>query len=92
MKYYILYQENDNFDSFLNDSVIKENCKNYMRWTQHLLIVFDETTKEDIKSYIMLKYGDNIKSTNSLFQDFTPTPYVDYKPTRSIIPSVQKFK
>jgi hypothetical protein len=36
--------------------------------------------KPEIESYIMLRYGDDIKTWDHVRKDFSPVPYVDYIP------------
>lgn len=45
--------------------------------------------KPEIESYIMLKYGDEIKSWDHIRKDNSPVPHVDYEPD---IKRPEKFK
>lgn len=79
MKYYIFYRENDNFDDILFDKSIKKLFNFKIKYNQYL-ILGGEDIPEDLQSYIMLKYGDDIKDNSNVFIDRKPVPFVDYVP------------
>lgn len=88
MKYYILYREDDNFDDILSDSNIKKLFLLKIKYHQHIILGGDEIP-DDLQSYIMLKYGDDIKDMSNVFIDRKPVPFVDYTPNRD---RPEKFK
>lgn len=80
MKNFILVDESNNFDTFLDDSVIRKYISSKISWEQHLLVQLKDNTSEDVISYILLKYGDNIKNVESIIPCRKPVMYVDYLP------------
>ena len=82
MKYFIFYREDNNFDDILKDKNIKK-CFNYkLSWYQYLLLGTESLTSE-LQSYLILKYGDDIKDKSYIFSDRKPVPFVDYMPDRN---------
>lgn len=79
MKYYIFYREDSNFDDILQDSNIKKLFEFKIRYSQHLMLGGEEVP-EDIQSYIMLKYGEDIKDKKDIFIDRKPNAFIDYTP------------
>ena len=79
MKYYIFYREDNNFDDVLFDKSIKKLFNFKIKYNQYL-ILGGEDIPEDLQSYIMLKYGDDIKDNSEVFIDRRPVPFVDYTP------------
>jgi len=79
MKYYIFFKEDNKFDDILHDSNIKKLFNFKLRYSQHL-ILGSEAVPEEIQSYIMLKYGDDLRDKNTVFIDRTPKAFVDYSP------------
>jgi len=88
MKYYIFYREDNNFDDVLSDKSIKKLFNFKIKYNQYL-ILGGEDIPEDLQSYIMLKYGDDIKENSNVFVDRKPVPFVDYIPDRDC---PKKFK
>jgi hypothetical protein len=81
VKYYIFYREDDNFTDILNDKNIKK-CFHYkLKWNQYL-ILGTESISDEIQSYLVLKYGDDMKDKSYIFPDRKPIPFVDYEPDR----------
>ena len=80
MKYYNFYRESDNFDDILTDPNLKNKLKFKIRYLQNLIIGFGYKPDEKIIAYIMLKYGEDIKSFTDF--DYSPVPYKDYIPIR----------
>ena len=81
MKYFIFYREDNNFDDLLTDKNIRK-CFNYkLSWKQYLLLGTESITDE-IQSYLVLKYGDDLKDKSYVFPDRKPVPFVDYEPDR----------
>jgi hypothetical protein len=79
MKYYIFFRDDNKFDDILQDSNIKNLFNFKIRYNQHL-ILGSESIPEEIQSYIMLKYGDDLRDKNSIFIDRTPKAFLDYIP------------
>ena len=88
MKYFIFYREDNNFDDILHDTNIKKLFEFRIKYNQHLYLG-GEDIAEDIQSYILLKYGDDIRSKESIFIDRRPVPFVDYTPNSN---RPEKFK
>ena len=88
MKYYIFYREDSNFDDILHDTNTKKLFEFKIRYSQHL-ILGGEDIPEDIQSYIMLKYGDDMKDKKDIFIDRKPVPFIDYTPESN---RPEKFK
>lgn len=80
MKHFVLVDESNNFDSFLKDNTIKKYINTKISWMKHLMIILRDDTPEDTISYILLKYGDNIKNTKDLTVDRSPIMYAEYDP------------
>jgi len=81
MKYYTFERESNNFDDILKDPGIKSAIYSKITWKNHLMIGLDEYGSQKIdqlSSYIVLKYGDDIRT--SLTKDYTPIMDVDYTP------------
>lgn len=79
MKHYIFYREDNDFTDILQDSNIKKLFEFKLSFLQHL-ILGGEDIPEDIQSYILLKYGDDLKDKSFLFVDRKPKPFIDYNP------------
>lgn len=82
MKYFIIYKEDSNFDEILHDYNIKKLFDFKLRFSQHL-ILGGEDIPEEVQSYILLKYGDDIKNSKDIFIDRKPLPFIDYTPDSS---------
>lgn len=81
MKYFIFYREDNNFDDILLDKNIKK-CFHYkLSWYQYL-ILGTESIKDETQSYLVLKYGDDMKDKSYVFPDRKPKPFIDYEPER----------
>ena len=98
MKNFILVDESDNFDMFLDDKIIKKYISTKISWHHHLLVQLKDNTTEDVISYILLKYGDNVKNVESIIPCRKPVMYVDYLPkeenkfTKYIYENQRNFK
>jgi hypothetical protein len=79
MKYFIFYREDNNFTDILKDKNIKKYFHFKISWSQYLLLG-TETITEEIQSYLVLKYGDDMKDKSYVFPDRKPVPFVDYTP------------
>lgn len=80
MKYINFFRDSNKFDDILVDPAIKNLVHIKSRWYGHLMIGVGEEHDQAI-SYIMLKYGDEMKG-DYLVPDRTPIPGVDYIPKR----------
>ena len=88
MKYFIFYREDDDFNDILQDQNTKKLFDLKIKFNQHLILGGDEIP-DDLQSYIMLKYGDDIKNPNHIFIDRKPVPFKDYLPNNN---RPEKFK
>ena len=83
MKFLTFTREKNNFDDILKDVSLKNKYKTKIEYSEHLVLGFVEDDNfGKTLSYIMLKYGDDMKDFESLVPDRTPTPNVDYVPIR----------
>lgn len=73
-------RSNNNFDDILNDSSLKKFIDYKITWSNHLLIKFTYVMPNEIKTYINIKYGDDIVDRTQIVPDRTPKMYVDYIP------------
>ncbi len=79
MNYYIFHRENDDFNDIITDSNIKKLFVLKIKYHQYLILGSD-VIPDDLQSYIMLKYGDDIRDYSHIFIDRKPIPFVDYTP------------
>ena len=77
MTTYKFYRESNDFKDILEDSTIKKKIVTKISWRGHLLIQLDDYESK-LHSYIILKYGDDLR--NNLVTDRTPIPFKDYQP------------
>lgn len=82
MKYFIFYRENDNFDDLLSEKDILKHFSLKLKWHQYLILGSDEICQE-YQSYLVLKYGDDLRDKSNIFIDRTPKPFIDYHPDRN---------
>ena len=83
MKFLIFTRENSNFDDILKDLTLKKQYKTKIEYRENLILGFPENDDfGKTLSYIMLKYGDDMKDFHSIVPDRTPIPNVDYVPVR----------
>lgn len=83
MKFLMFTRENNKFDDILNDSSLSKTYKTKIQYEGNLLLGFPEDKEfGKVLSYIMLKYGDDMKDFHSVVPDRTPIPNVDYVPVR----------
>lgn len=83
MKFLIFTRENSNFDDILKDSTLKKQYKTKIEYRENLILGFPENDDfGKTLSYIMLKYGDDMKDFHSIVPDRTPIPNIDYVPVR----------
>jgi hypothetical protein len=88
MNYFIFYKEDDNFSEILQDKNLKKLTKFKIKFRQHL-ILGSEDIADDLKSYILLKFGDDLKDRSYFCPDRKPVPFVDYLPDSN---RPEKFK
>ncbi len=79
MKYFIFYREDNNFRDIFEDINLKKLFSFKIKYLQHLILGGIDVP-EDIQSYIVLKYGDDLRNTYDIFIDRTPQPFIDYYP------------
>ena len=83
MKFFIFTRENNNFDDILKDLTLKKQYKTKIEYRENLILGFPEDDEfGKTLSYIMLKYGDDMKDFHSIVPDRTPIPNIDYAPVR----------
>lgn len=84
MKHIVFYREDSKFTDILMDPTIKKEYKTKILFTQHLILGFPEYKNSSAKlvSYIMLKYGDDVKDFSHIVPDRTPIMNVDYLPKK----------
>lgn len=83
MKFLMFTRENSKFDDILKDASLKNQYKTKIEYQENLILGFPEDDNfGKILSYIMLKYGDDMKDFHSVVPDRTPVPNVDYVPVR----------
>ena len=83
MKFLIFTRENSNFDDILKDLTLKKQYKTKIEYRENLILGFPENDDfGKTLSYIMLKYGDDMRDFHSVVPDRTPVPNVDYVPVR----------
>ena len=75
-----IYFSRTNLDQnlILKDKIVKKHIRQKYIWLDHLIIVFKDETPEDIVSYIMLKYGDDVVDPSYIIKDRTPIAGIDY--------------
>lgn len=83
MKFLIFTRENSNFDDILKDLTLKKQYKTKIEYRENLILGFPENDDfGKTLSYIMLKYGDDMKDFHNIVPDRTPIPNIDYLPVR----------
>lgn len=79
MKHYTFARESKKFDDILKDATLKSKICQVITWQGHLRISIDDFD-DKLASYIVLKYGDDIRT--NLTEDYSPKPGIDYTPKR----------
>jgi hypothetical protein len=83
MKFLVFSREKNNFDDILKDSTLKTKYKTKIEYGENLILGFVENDNfGKILSYIILKYGDDMKDFHNIVPDRTPIPNIDYVPVR----------
>lgn len=85
MKYYFFYNENDDFQTVLNDKIIKKHLVTKISYYQYLILGFDDKIPEGNLSYMFVKYGEQIKSMSNIIPDRSPIANKDYRPDKKFI-------
>lgn len=76
-----ILQSNDKAHlAILKDITVKKHIQVKIVWADHLYLELGDNADSKTTSYILLKYGDYIKPTDSIIRDFSPTMFVDYTP------------
>lgn len=82
MKYFLFYSENDDFENILNDKIIKKHLVAKISYYQYLILGFDDNIPEGNLSYMIVKFGEQIKPTTNIIPDRTPIANKDYRPDK----------
>ena len=83
MKFLMFTREKNNFDDILKDSTLRNQYKTKIEYSENLILGFPENDDfGKTLSYIMLKYGDDMKDFHGIVTDRTPKPNIDYVPKR----------
>jgi len=85
---YLLHREDNKFEDVLADKTVKKYFKQKVCWYSYLLLMSNFIPKE-AQSYMMIKYGDDMKSWDHVRKDNSPVPYRDYMPDSN---RPEKFK
>lgn len=80
MKYFKFYRESNKFDDILKDKNIKKYVDDVKTWKNHCSIGIQQHLVDKVASYIILKYGDEMR--DSFTEDYSPIPYKDYTPLK----------
>lgn len=85
VKNFLFYRENNHFDDILKDTNIKKHVRTKLLFSNYLILgIYEDEKKIDkIISYILLKYGEDMKEFKHIIPDRTPIPNVDYLPKRT---------
>jgi hypothetical protein len=83
MIHIFIHRESNNFDDILKDVNLKRKILAVIKFTNHLILDFKED--EGVISYLLLKYGDDIRSTSQIIPDRTPVMYRDYTPIKKCL-------
>jgi len=75
--YLIFKRESNDFTDILNDKTFKKSIYTKIIWYNHLMIEIEDL-KDDVYSYILLKYGDDMIDFKRLVKDRKPILNVDY--------------
>lgn len=81
MNYYFKGDKQD-LQDITTDPVIKKLIITKIRWYDMLLIQLSAKSKQEHKSYIILKYGDMLVDFSSMVPDRTPVMFKDYMPKK----------
>lgn len=85
MKFLVFTREKTKFDDILKDPSLKSKYKTKIEYSENLILGFPEDDDfSKTLSYIMLKYGDDMKDFHNIVPDRTPKPNIDYVPKRKM--------
>lgn len=79
MTTFIFYREDNKFDDILNDVNVKKHFKQKISFRRYLVLM-SYHVPDETKSYMMLKYGDEMRTWDHIRKDNSPIPYKDYTP------------
>ena len=83
MKHFIFMRESNDFKDILSDGNIKKHIYSIITFNNHLIIgVPEDDNLDKVTSYIVLKYGEELKDFKNIVGDRSPIPYVDYVPKK----------
>lgn len=68
-------------EEIASDSTIKPLITTKITWSGFMQLGLSDDLNDEIRSYLVLKYGDYMK--NDLVKDFSPIPGKDYTPKRT---------
>lgn len=85
MKYFLFKRESDDFSDIIDDENIKHDVKTKIKFLDHLIIGIPKDDNIDkVSSYIILKYGEDLKDFKNVIPDRSPVMYKDYWPKDKI--------
>lgn len=79
MTTFIFYREDNKFDDILEDMNVKKHFKQKISFRRYLILM-GYHVPDETKSYMMLKYGDEMRTWDHIRKDNSPIPYKDYTP------------
>lgn len=84
MKYIVFHRESNKFDDIIKDPALKSHYKTKMQYKEHLVLGFveDDNDSNKLMSYMLLKYGEDMKEFDNLVPDRSPVMGRDYIPER----------
>lgn len=88
MTSYLFYREDNNFKDILADKSVMKYFRQKVQWKCYLLLM-GYHIPDETKSYVMIKYGDDVKTWDHVRKDNSPVPYKDYMPDSN---RPEKFK
>jgi hypothetical protein len=81
MKYFLFKRESDDFTDILTDTNIKKNIKTRIKFLDHLIVgIPNDKNLDKVSSYIILKYGEDMRDFKNVIPDRSPVMYKDYWP------------
>lgn len=80
MKKLLFTRESNKFDDILKDPSVKRKFSYKISWENNLLLCFEDDSDkvEQTINYLLLKYGDDIKTLD--IPDRSPVMHKDYTP------------
>ena len=80
MKHIFIFRESNKFDDILKDVNLKKKISTTIKFSNHLILGINED--EEVISYLLLKYGEDVIDASSIIVDRAPVMYKDYTPKR----------